>query len=250
MPSATVGGQYEYSHFDGVPYTGQALLSNAGYLATTSATPGETSTPLQYVEKLTCQPELLPAPLDQSGDMTAFWRVREYRPGREEHPRGDAVGPRPRRLQRQADHARRVLRPRCPPRRRRPACSAQWEHNFPDKHAGVQPEWARQDFLPMVTAWYDRHLKGLQTGIEDWPDGAGPGLDRPVARGAGLPADRRAGRPAGARARRRARRGEADREHVVPRGPTDETAEQRDVRDAGARRAAAPDRPAGARPLG
>src|SRR5688500_12760190 len=35
VPSATVGGQYEYAHMDGVPYAGQAALSNAVYLADT-----------------------------------------------------------------------------------------------------------------------------------------------------------------------------------------------------------------------
>jgi putative CocE/NonD family hydrolase len=59
VPAATVAGQYEYSHFDGVPFAGQALLSNAAYLGLTSAKPGETSTPIQYAEKTTCQPEIL-----------------------------------------------------------------------------------------------------------------------------------------------------------------------------------------------
>ena len=62
------------------PFPGQALLSNGAYLATTSLAPGETSTPLQYVEKLECQPEVLSSSVDYSGDLTEFWRVREYRP--------------------------------------------------------------------------------------------------------------------------------------------------------------------------
>ena len=48
-----------HSNRDGVPFAGQALLSNAAYLGLTSATPGETSTPVQYAEKTTCQPEIL-----------------------------------------------------------------------------------------------------------------------------------------------------------------------------------------------
>ena len=40
IPVASVGGQYEYSFFDGVPYAGQALLSNGAYLGTTSLMPG------------------------------------------------------------------------------------------------------------------------------------------------------------------------------------------------------------------
>ena len=46
VPSESVGGQYEWSNYDGVPYTGQAMLGNGGYFASsmTSYT-GERVTP-------------------------------------------------------------------------------------------------------------------------------------------------------------------------------------------------------------
>jgi len=79
VPAATVGGQYEYSHQDGVPYKGQALLSNSVYLAGTSV-PGTTQ-PAFAVDRLECQEELYEGSANQSGDMTPFWARREYRPG-------------------------------------------------------------------------------------------------------------------------------------------------------------------------
>jgi hypothetical protein len=30
--------------------------------------------------------------------------------------------------------------------------------------------WARADWYDMVTSWFDRYLKGLDTGVEKWPD--------------------------------------------------------------------------------
>jgi putative CocE/NonD family hydrolase len=81
VPAATVGGQYEYSHFDGVPMAGQALLSNAAYLGLTSATQGETSTPVKNAEKTTCQPEVLANSFNPTGDVGPYWMAREYRGG-------------------------------------------------------------------------------------------------------------------------------------------------------------------------
>ena len=169
VPSASVGGQYEYSNFDGVPMVGQALLSNGAYLATTSLTQGETTTPQKNGEKLTCQPELMLGAADQSGDLTPFWARREYRPG----ARGiraatlwvhglDDFNVWPITLAGFFD--------RLPKSTPKAGLFGHWEHNYPDKHAGVEPAWARADFLGMVTAWYDRYLKGSsRTNVGSWP---------------------------------------------------------------------------------
>jgi X-Pro dipeptidyl-peptidase len=168
VPSASVGGQYEYSNRDGVPFAGQALLSNGSYLALTSLTQGETTTPQHNAEKLTCVPELMAGAADLSGDMTPFWAEREYRPGAKNIRAAtlwvhglDDFNVQPITIAGFFD--------RLPAATPKAGLFGHWEHNYPDKHAGVQPAWARQDFLPMVTAWYDRHLKGLDTGTEDWP---------------------------------------------------------------------------------
>jgi predicted acyl esterase len=193
VPSASVSGQYEYSHLDGVPFAGQALLSNTTYLATTSLAPGEAPVGAQTFERFGCQPELFAGSAGTSGDHTAFWKRREYRPGA---PRiGAAVlwahgladfNVQPIALSGFFD--------RLPATTPHTGVFGQWEHNYPDKHAGVRPEWARGDWLPMVTAWYDRYLKGLDSGVEDWPQVQVQGTDGQWRAEAGFP---QTGGPAG-----------------------------------------------------
>jgi predicted acyl esterase len=168
VPSATVAGQYEYSNFDGVPYAGQAALSNSTYLADTSLAPGAAPVDAHYFERFGCVPELMLTSGDMTGDMTETWRVREYRPGA---PNFQAASLWVHGL---ADWNVQPITEagffdRLPASAPHKGLFGQWEHNYPDKHAGVQPDWARQDFMEMVTAWYDRYLKGLDTGVEQWP---------------------------------------------------------------------------------
>lgn len=168
VPVASVGGQYEYSFFDGVPYTGFALNSNLFYLTRVSLTPGDTASPGQYVQKLSCQPEVLTTSADHSGDFSRFWQEREYRPG---SPNVTAA----------TLYVHGLLDWNVQPLTaagwfdRLPATTPHkgifgvWDHAFPDRHNRVQPDWARADWLPMVTAWFDRYLKELDTGVEQWP---------------------------------------------------------------------------------
>jgi predicted acyl esterase len=168
IPSASVGGQYEYSNFDGVPYVGQAALSNAGYLALTSLAPGTAPVGPNSFERFGCQGELAAGSADTSGDMTPFWQAREYRPGAE-HFKAATLW-----LHGLSDRNVQAITvagffDRLPENTPHKALFGQWEHNYPDKHAGVQPEWERSDWLDVATAWYDRYLKGLDTGVEAWP---------------------------------------------------------------------------------
>lgn len=169
VPSATVGSQYEYSNMDGVPFAGQALLSNTTYLTLTSLNPGTAPINEKSLERFGCQPELFAGSVDYSGNVTPFWQRREYRTGAPNitaatlwvHGLSD-WNVQPITLAGFFD--------RLPASTPRAGLFGIWEHNYPDKHAGVRPEWARQDFLPMVTAWYDRYLKGEETGVEAWPE--------------------------------------------------------------------------------
>jgi predicted acyl esterase len=176
VPSASVGGQYEYSNFDGVPYGGQAALSNSTYLADTSLAPGVAPVGVHTFERLGCVPELMLTSADTTGDMTETWRVREYRPGAGNVTAATLM------VHGLADWNVQPITEagffdHLPPTTPRAGIFGQWEHNYPDKHAGVQPDWARQDFLPMVTAWYDRYLKGLDTGTQAWPTAQVQGTD-------------------------------------------------------------------------
>lgn len=170
VPIASVAGQYEYSNMDGVPFAGQAALSNAGYLALTSLMPGETTPqqPTQMAEKLTCVPELSVMAADPTGDMNPVWAAREYRPGAKNitaatlwvHGLVDfnvlPVGIS-------------AFFDRLPASTPKAGVFGVWQHEYPDAHANTEPAWERRDFFPMVLAWYDRYLKGLDSGVESWP---------------------------------------------------------------------------------
>lgn len=45
-----------------------------------------------------------------------------------------------------------------------------WDHEPPDNHKSkIKPEWERADFMPMVLAWFDHYLKGMDSDVESWP---------------------------------------------------------------------------------
>ena len=170
VPIESVGGQYEYSNMDGVPFAGQAALSNAAYLGLTSLMPGETTPdqPTQMAEKLTCVPELSLMAADPTGDLNSTWAAREYRPG--------AANITAATLWVHGFYDFNVLPvtiagffDRLPATTPHVGLFGVWAHEYPDSHAATEKAWERPDFFPMVTAWYDRYLKGLDTGVESWP---------------------------------------------------------------------------------
>lgn len=182
VPSASVGGQYEYSHMDGVPYTGQAALSNGEYFFGSFAA---TDVGARWVERAECVPEVMSSSVTVTGDMTPYWQAREYRPGADRFRAATlwVHGLMDRNVQAIAVAG---FFDRLPAGTPHKGLFGQWEHNFPDKHT-VAPDWARQDFIPMVTAWYDRYLKGLDTGVEAWPPVQVQGTDGQWRAEAGFP---------------------------------------------------------------
>jgi predicted acyl esterase len=47
-----------------------------------------------------------------------------------------------------------------------------WWHETPapeDRYTAIGADWARPDFYPMVLAWFDHHLMGIDNGVEGWP---------------------------------------------------------------------------------
>jgi predicted acyl esterase len=167
IPVESVSGQYEYSNYDGVPFAGQAALSNGAYLLSTLP-PGATSTPQQYAGKPGCQPELFATSADPTGNLNAGWKAREYRAG------ASTITAATMHVHGFQDYnvlpvAAAGFFDRLPASTPRMGLYGLWEHNFPDSHGGVAADFERADWLPMVTAWYDRHLKGLKTGTERWP---------------------------------------------------------------------------------
>ena len=168
VPLASVGGQYEYSNYDGVPFEDQALFSNATYFPI-SAAPGLGNVVHQFPhEKLNCQPEIFEASLDRSGDMTPFWMEREYRPGAP-NVRAATLYVHGLRDFNVLDQTIRGWFDRIPASTPRKGMFGVWEHAEPDG-GNVEEDWQRRDWLASATAWYDRYLKGLSTGVEQWPD--------------------------------------------------------------------------------
>jgi X-Pro dipeptidyl-peptidase len=168
IPIASVGSQYDWNFMDGVPWSGQPAAGNASYLAQVSLFPGQTVAPQNYVEKLECQDEVMLSSADQNGDFTEYWQEREYRPGA---PKVKAAtlyvhGLRDFNVQDITtagwfDHL-----PKTTPHK---GLFGVWNHAIPSRHNSVEPEWARDDWYDMVTAWFDRYLKGKDTGVEKWP---------------------------------------------------------------------------------
>jgi predicted acyl esterase len=168
IPAASVGAQYDWNFMDGVPYAGQAMLGNVSYL-TVSAAPGQELAPQHYPEKLLCQPEVMASGADVLGSKTAYWQEREYRPGAPDVTAATLYV-----------HGLRDFNvqpitvagwfDRLPATTPHKGLFGVWNHALPFRHPTVEPEWVRDDWMPMVTAWYDRYLKGLPTGVEDWPE--------------------------------------------------------------------------------
>lgn len=168
IPAASVGSQYDWNFMDGVPWSGQPGVGNTFYLAGVSLVPGQQPAPQRYPEKLSCQDEVMMSSADQTGDFTEYWQEREYRPGAPDVKAATLMvhglrdfNVQPITLAGWFDH----ISPSTPHK----GLFGVWNHAFPNRHNAVEPEWVRADWLPMATAWYDRYLKGLDTGVERWP---------------------------------------------------------------------------------
>jgi predicted acyl esterase len=168
IPAASVGAQYDWNFMDGVPYAGQAALGNVSYM-TVSAAPGQEVAPQRYPEKLLCQPEVMASGADVEGSKTAYWQEREYRTGVPDVTAATLYV-----------HGLRDFNvqpitvagwfDRLPATTPHKGLFGVWNHALPFRHPTVEPEWVRDDWMPMVVAWYDRYLKGLSTGVESWPE--------------------------------------------------------------------------------
>lgn len=168
VPVASLGGQYDWNYMDGVPWMAQPAFGNAGYFAIGMA-PGVIPAPQHYPEKLECQAEVMGSTTNQTGDYTEYWRSREYRGGA---PKVKAATLYVHGL-RDFNVTPMTLAgffDRLPESTPHKGLFGVWHHSFPSTHAAVEPDWARADWYDMVTAWFDRYLKEIDTGVEAWPD--------------------------------------------------------------------------------
>ncbi|MCA1727024.1 MAG: hypothetical protein LC722_05055 [Actinobacteria bacterium] len=136
------------------------------------------NTPLLALpQRAVCQPEQAVANLDPSGDVTPYWADHEYR----------AAAPRVRAatllVQGFADSQRdpAPFFENLPSSTPRMMLTGWWEHTTPGDDGlherRFHPEWARADWLDLLTAWFDRYVKGLPVATGSWPRAQVQGSD-------------------------------------------------------------------------
>ncbi len=169
IPTASVGSQYDWNFMDGVPWAGQPLIGNSAYLGGVGMVPGQEPAPQRYPEKFTCQGEVMTSSDDQHGDFTEYWQNREYRPGAPDVKAATLMvhGLRDFNVQ---DITLAGFFDQLSKKTPHKGLFGVWNHAFPGSHGSVEPAWNRADWYDMVTSWFDRYLKGLNTKVEQWPD--------------------------------------------------------------------------------
>jgi hypothetical protein len=182
VPNSAATAMYDTYFQDGVPWFAIAPAEQASYVVLQSLLlePGTGGGLLQYIEKPGCQPEVFAGNLDTSGDWTPFWQRRDARLG--------LGNIRAATLLSQGHLDNRVpsyivsgFFDRLPPSTPRAGLFGVWNHDFPDAHTfgttPAQPDWERADYLPMITAWYDRYLRSIDPGVASWPAAQVQGTD-------------------------------------------------------------------------
>ncbi|MBW3582635.1 MAG: CocE/NonD family hydrolase [Euryarchaeota archaeon] len=163
VPVSSVAGQYDYSYYDGVPYTFQTMLSNGFYIVGDGMQPGSSKeAAMQLPTRAGCNDEILLQGADDSGDWNTFWEEREFR------KQVDGVeasvlyvhglqdwNVKPNNIRDWYEH---LDVPKV-------ALLGQWGHDYPEENR-VHPDWSRQDWQELVWRWYDHWLLGLDTGVD------------------------------------------------------------------------------------
>ena len=182
VPAGAVVSWYDNQFQDGVPHF---LLGPAGPPAVFVAEsmlgdPGAALVAQRLLERPGCLAELQLGSSDLSGDYTDFARGRDARRGLRNvkaavlmvHGHADPSVP----TMMQAGFFERL-----PGSTPKAGVFGVFEHEYPDRHdyqdPPAQPHWERPDWPPMVVAWYDRHLKGLDSRVEEWPVAQVQGTD-------------------------------------------------------------------------
>ena len=155
VPVSSVSGQYEYSFYDGVPYTAEHLLSNTGYVAGDGLQPGTTQESATATpERAGCNADHYEQTADESGSWSDYWDAREIRKGvanvqasvlyvhglQDWNVKPVAI----------RDWYDLLSSPKT-------AIFGQWAHDYPEQNT-YHSEWSRQDWQELVWRWYDHWL--------------------------------------------------------------------------------------------
>jgi predicted acyl esterase len=166
VPVSALGGLYEFNYMDGVPWVANAFTEPIYWAQ--SQVPGNRPTIKHQLERIPCGTKPIRASVNPAGNYGPYWRAHELRPG--------VANVKAATLYVHGLRDFNVL----------PITLAGWfselpastphkgvfpvsDHSFPNHHPLVEPDWERTDWFDMVAAWYDRYLKGLATGVEQWP---------------------------------------------------------------------------------
>lgn len=157
---AAISGLYDVAYFDGVPLGPNGLLS-AGVYAANNPIPGDR--PERSPERATCQHENVAFGADPRGDMSEYWKEREFRYGVKNvnasvlYVTGLQDGTvTPINIDGWYDQLPTFKR----------AIFGYWGHFYP--YDAPEAE-ARNDWYRMIHAWFDHELLGLDTKIGRWP---------------------------------------------------------------------------------
>ena len=167
-----VAGFYEQWNHDGVPITLYGAASSTAYFGSFGS---YFDTGEQAVERAECQPEILLGAGATSGDYTPYHADRDHVQGI-----GNLTTP----ILMWHGHNDRVVNSltqsglfdAIPGSTSKVGLFGVMDHENPDDYFGYprisspRYDWERADWKPMVLAWYDHWLRGVDNGVDDWPE--------------------------------------------------------------------------------
>ncbi|MCW2992120.1 MAG: hypothetical protein JWM73_2714 [Solirubrobacterales bacterium] len=174
---APVASAYEFFAHDGVPHLLQGSVNVLAYSLVLS-TPWDS--PDKLPERPGCQPPILAGSLDQSGDFTEHFAVRDHTLHLDRltaatllwHGTADT---------RVSPHGEIGLFDRIPAGVPKHGLFGVWDHEHPDKFRSNTPQpradWERADWDAITVAWYERYLRGHRNGVARWPVAEVQGTD-------------------------------------------------------------------------
>ncbi|HEX2021738.1 MAG TPA: CocE/NonD family hydrolase, partial [Candidatus Thermoplasmatota archaeon] len=164
VPVSSVAGQYDYSYYDGVPYTLQTMLSNVFYAQGDGLQPATgAQAQAHFPERVGCHAAHFAQGFDDSGDWSPYWEEREFRK-RAENVTASVLyvhglqdwNVKPSNVR---DWFENLDVPKM-------ALLGQWAHDYPEAN-NVHGNWSRHDWQELVWRWYDHWLLGRDTGVEE-----------------------------------------------------------------------------------
>jgi predicted acyl esterase len=174
IPAAPAASLYAAEFADGVarwPFPEAALAVYEGQVSLAGTAQ---AAPARLPERPGCIPQQVMGTIAGDGGLTPYFRDREHRFDADKitaatlyvHGTSDT---------RVVSSVGLGFFDRLPTTTPRAAVVGVWNHEYPDDHApsrnAASPSdtWERADWPSMVVAWFDRWLKGLDTGVEHWP---------------------------------------------------------------------------------